>query len=74
MDILLIMDIYDKSEDEFLEWLQSQINDEEEGISDTDQLDNLYTFISNRIIRRKKTHKKLLKWAFWDENLFDSNE
>tara|TARA_R110002049_G_scaffold924_4_gene6741 strand:- start:559 stop:732 length:174 start_codon:yes stop_codon:yes gene_type:complete len=54
MDILLTMDIYDRPENEFLDWLQDQIKDEEEGGDDSEQLDNVYTYISNRIIRMKK--------------------
>tara|TARA_R110000796_G_scaffold422_4_gene1384 strand:+ start:591 stop:815 length:225 start_codon:yes stop_codon:yes gene_type:complete len=74
MDILLTMDIYDKPENEFLDWLQDQIKDEEEGGDDSEQLDNVYTYISNRIIRMKKKHDEKMRWAFWDENLFENND
>jgi hypothetical protein len=74
MDILLTMDIYDRPENEFLDWLQDQIKDEEEGGDDSEQLDNVYTYISNRIIRMKKKHDEKMRWAFWDENLFENNE
>jgi len=66
MDILLTMDIYDKPENEFLDWLQDQIKDEEEGGDDSEQLDNVYTYISNRIIRMKKKHDEKMRWAFWN--------
>ena len=74
MDILLTMDIYDRPENEFLDWLQDQIKDEEEGGDDSEQLDNVYTYISNRIIRMKKKHDEKMRWAFWDENLFENND
>ena len=66
--------IYDKPENEFLDWLQDQIKDEEEGGDDSEQLDNVYTYISNRIIRMKKKHDEKMRWAFWDENLFENND
>ena len=74
MDILLTMDIYDKPENEFLDWLQDQIKDEEEGGDDSEQLDNVYTYISNRIIRMKKKQDEKIRWEFWDENLFENND
>ena len=74
MDILLTMDIYDKPENEFLDWLQDQIKDEEEGGDDSEQLDNVYTYISNRIIRMKKKQDEKIRWEFWDDNLFENND